>query len=202
MPTTSQRSQSISSERSRLRTLGISQRNALCAHERTAFSHRACSHIAHYLEQMTGDCSHTILAGYWPIHSEIDPRPLFDFVSSRGGHVALPAVIDETTMVFRTFASTTQLELMRFNTFGPSANNAVVAPTVIIVPLCAFDNQCHRLGYGAGYYDRAIEHLQKHGHRVHLWGLSFSCQEVESIPERKHDLVLQKIFTEKGFIER
>ncbi|WP_102830658.1 5-formyltetrahydrofolate cyclo-ligase [Bartonella bovis] len=202
MLTTSQCLQSISSDRSHLRALGISRRNALCAHQRTTFSHRACSHIAHYLEKMMGDCSHTILAGYWPIHSEIDPRPLFDFVLSRGGHVALPAVIDETTMVFRTFTPTTQLEPMRFNTFGPSANNAVVTPTIIIVPLCAFDSQCHRLGYGAGYYDRTIEQLQKDAHRAHLWGLSFSCQEVESIPERKHDLVLQKIFTEKGFIER
>ena len=29
----------------------------------------------------------------------------------------------------------------------------------MLVPLAAFDARGHRIGYGAGYYDRAIERL-------------------------------------------
>ncbi|MCZ2203706.1 5-formyltetrahydrofolate cyclo-ligase [Bartonella sp. A05] len=190
------------SVRSRLRTLGLSRRNQLSAHDKRLFSQQACSHMIHYLERIVEDFSKTILSGYWPIRSEIDPRPVFHFVSSRGGCLALPAVLDRTTMVFRKFSEGMSLEPMRFGTVGPGADSAIVSPTIIIVPLSVFDRQCHRLGYGGGYYDRAVEKLQKNKSSIHLFGLGFSCQEVESIPYAEHDLVLRGIFTEKGFLER
>ncbi|CAF26595.1 hypothetical protein BQ11340 [Bartonella quintana str. Toulouse] len=193
---------SASSVRSQLRKSSLSRRDALSAQDRALFSQRACSHFMHVLEQRGEDFSRIILAGYWPIKSEIDPRPLFDAITFRGGRLALPAVLDSTTMVFRTFSQSTVLEPMRFGTLGPSTGNAIVVPSLIIVPLSAFDNQCHRLGYGGGYYDRAVKALEKQGHQINLWGLGFSCQEVSSIPHAEHDLVLQGIFTEKGFLKR
>ncbi|WP_455480540.1 5-formyltetrahydrofolate cyclo-ligase [Bartonella sp. B12(2025)] len=194
--------QSASLIRSQLRKRGLSHRDALSSEERALFSHRACSHLIDSLEQKGEDFSRMILAGYWPIKSEIDPRPLFDAIALRGGDLALPAVIDSTTMVFRAFSQSTVLEPMRFGTVGPSAENAIVVPNFIIVPLSAFDSQCHRLGYGGGYYDRTVKVLEKQGHRINLLGLGFSCQEVESIPHTEHDLVVQGIFTEKGFLKR
>ncbi|ETS17419.1 hypothetical protein Q648_00905 [Bartonella quintana JK 12] len=56
--------------------------------------------------------------------------------------------------------------------------------------------------YGRGYYDRAVKALKKQGHQINLWGLGFLCQEVSSIPHAEHDLILQGIFTEKGFLKR
>ncbi|EJF78983.1 5-formyltetrahydrofolate cyclo-ligase [Bartonella sp. DB5-6] len=194
--------QSISSLRAQLRKIGLSHRDALSAQERATFSQRACSHLIKTLEEKEEDFSHMILASYWPIKSEIDPRPLFDAIALRGGRLALPAVLDSTTMVFRAFSRNTVLEPMRFGTLGPSVENAVVVPNFIIVPLSAFDNHCHRLGYGGGYYDRAVETLEKQGHQISLLGLGFSCQEVEFIPHAEHDLIVQGIFTEKGFLKR
>ncbi|AGF74971.1 5-formyltetrahydrofolate cyclo-ligase [Bartonella australis AUST/NH1] len=201
MPKITKCPESLSQIRSRLRALGHLRRDELSVQERRLFSQLACAHIVHYLEQIVEDFSQTVLAGYWPILSEIDPRPLFDFVLSRGGHLALPAVIDSTRMVFRAFSATTPLEPMRFGTFGPGANQRVINPSIVIVPLSAFDNQCHRLGYGKGYYDRAIKNLQKSGHHARLLGLGFSCQKVESIPCTDHDLIVEGVFTEKGFFK-
>ncbi|WP_429137173.1 5-formyltetrahydrofolate cyclo-ligase [Bartonella heixiaziensis] len=194
-------SQSASLVRSQLRKSGLSKRDALLPQEREIFSHRACSHLIQILEQRGEDFSRMILACYWPIKSESDPRPLFEPVTARGGCLALPAVLDSTTMVFRTFSHNTVLEPMRFGTLGPGSENAVVVPNFIIVPLSAFDSQCHRLGYGGGYYDRAVEALEKQGHQIYLLGLGFSCQEVSCIPHAEHDLVLKGIFTEKGFLK-
>ncbi|OPB34841.1 5-formyltetrahydrofolate cyclo-ligase [Bartonella taylorii] len=194
--------QLTSSLRAQLRKSGLSRRDALSAQERATFSQHACSHLIKTLEEKGEDFSRMILAGYWPIKSESDPRPLFDAIALRGGSLALPAVLDSTTMVFRAFSHDTVLEPMRFGTLGPGVENAVVVPNFIIVPLSAFDSQCHRLGYGGGYYDRAVEALEKQGHRLNLLGLGFSCQEVESIPHAEHDLVVQGIFTEKGFLKR
>ncbi|UNE53911.1 5-formyltetrahydrofolate cyclo-ligase [Bartonella machadoae] len=200
METTEQ--ESASQIRTKLRKSGLSKRDALTPQERAIFSQRACSTLLASLEAKGIDFSRMIFAGYWPIKSEIDPRPLLDAIALRGGHLALPAVLDSTTMVFRAFSQNTALESMRFGTLGPGAGNAVVIPDVVLVPLSAFDKQCHRLGYGGGYYDRAIAALEKQGHQIYLLGLGFSCQEVESIPPEEHDLVLQEICTEKGFLKR
>ncbi|WP_175869311.1 5-formyltetrahydrofolate cyclo-ligase [Bartonella gabonensis] len=193
--------ETASSLRAQARKSGLSCRAALSTEERVLFSQRACRHFLEYLEKKSTDFSRLILAGYWPIKSEIDPRALLDAVASRGGCLALPVVLDSTTMIFRAFSAHTTLEPMRFGTVGPSADNATVIPNNIIVPLSAFDRHCHRLGYGGGYYDRAVEALEKQGHHMALWGIGFSCQEVASIPAAKHDLQVQGIFTEKGFLK-
>ncbi|EJF74217.1 5-formyltetrahydrofolate cyclo-ligase [Bartonella alsatica] len=193
--------QSATLIRKQLRQRGLLHRSALSPQERAVFSQRACFHLIHSLEEKKEDFSRLILAGYWPIKSEIDPRPLFKAIALRGGRLALPAVLDSTTMVFRAYTPKTVLEPMRFGTLGPGAENAVVVPNLIIVPLSAFDSQCHRLGYGGGYYDRVVESLEKKGHHINLLGLGFSCQEVECIPHAKHDLILQGIFTEKGLLK-
>ncbi|WP_074381588.1 5-formyltetrahydrofolate cyclo-ligase [Bartonella doshiae] len=193
---------STSEIRSQLRQSSLSLRDALSSQERQTFSHCACAHLMHVFEQRGEDFSRMVFAGYWPIKSEIDPRPLFEPIVARGGALALPVVLDSTTMVFRKFSNNTVLESMRFGTLGPGVENEVVVPNVIIVPLSAFDRQCHRLGYGGGYYDRAVDMLKKKKHQPHLLSLAFSCQEVESIPHQEHDLILQEIFTEKGFLQR
>ncbi|WP_332065728.1 5-formyltetrahydrofolate cyclo-ligase [Bartonella sp. CB189] len=192
---------SFSCLRSHLRQVGLSRRDALSLQDRTFFSRRACSHVINYLEQRIEDFSDLIFSGYLPIKSEIDPSPLLDYLAVHGSHLALPAVLDSTKMVFRQFSVETILESMRFGTVGPNSDNAVIIPNFILVPLSAFDHRGHRLGYGGGYYDRAIASLKQAGHSIDLFGFGFSCQEVEPIPRYEHDLVLQGIFTEKGFLK-
>ncbi|AQX18866.1 5-formyltetrahydrofolate cyclo-ligase [Bartonella sp. A1379B] len=200
MPHFPESTSSSLSVRNSLRHWGLSQREHLSLQDRSIFSHRACSHAAEYLDKKVNNLSGIIFAGYWPIRSEIDPRPLFDFITSRGGHLALPSIIDHTTMVFRRFSHESELERMHFGILCPSSKQAVVLPHFIFVPLSAFDHHGHRLGYGAGYYDRIVENFCTQDHPVHLFGFGFSCQEAAFIPPRTEDLLLQGIFTEKGFL--
>ncbi|WP_208441513.1 5-formyltetrahydrofolate cyclo-ligase [Bartonella raoultii] len=187
--------------RAQLRKIGLSKRAALSAPERATFSQQACTHLIRHLEEKGEDFSRLILAGYWPIKSEIDPRPLFHAIALRGGYLALPVVLDSSSMIFRAYSQDTMLEPMRFGTLGPGKEHATVVPNLIIVPLSAFDSCCHRLGYGGGYYDRAVEVLKQQGHQIRLLGLGFSCQEVEFIPPEEHDLIVEGIFTEKGLLK-
>ena len=67
---------------------------------------------------------------------------------------------------------------------------------VVIVPMMAFDRHGHRLGYGAGYYDRFLStnsHIQK-------IGVAFSCQEMDVIPADKNDVRMDMIVTETDVI--
>ena len=43
----------------------------------------------------------------------------------------------------------------------PSPAAAEIVPDIVLVPLAAFDRAGHRIGYGAGHYDRTLAHLRK-----------------------------------------
>jgi 5-formyltetrahydrofolate cyclo-ligase len=68
----------------------------------------------------------------------------------------------------------------------------------MLVPLAAFDVRGHRIGYGAGHYDRAIARLQARNLIPKLIGIAFDCQEVEIVPDEAHDMPLDSILTESG----
>lgn len=68
----------------------------------------------------------------------------------------------------------------------------------MLVPLAAFDCRGHRIGYGAGYYDRAIDRLKAKGIAPRLIAIAFDCQEVEEVPDQPHDVRLPEILTETG----
>jgi 5-formyltetrahydrofolate cyclo-ligase len=67
--------------------------------------------------------------------------------------------------------------------------------------LAVFDRRCHRIGYGAGYYDRTISRLEKLG-RLLTIGIAFSIQEVDQVPDEPHDRALDMIVTEREIITR
>lgn len=71
-------------------------------------------------------------------------------------------------------------------------------PALMLMPLAAFDRRGHRIGYGAGYYDRAIARLHVRGLRPRLIGVAFDCQQVERVPDEQHDIVLDQLLSESG----
>lgn len=69
---------------------------------------------------------------------------------------------------------------------------------LILVPGFVFDNKGGRIGSGKGVYDRF---LAKEGKLAQKLGIAFSPQVVsESIPQEPHDITLNGLVTEKGFI--
>ena len=139
-----------------------------------------------------------IVSGFWPMRSEVDVRPLMFALRENGARLCLPAILDKTTMVFRELIRGATLVDMGFGTHGPGPEAAVVEPDLMLVPLAAFDARGHRIGYGAGYYDRAIELLTRNGHALRLVGVAFDCQEVPEVPDEPHDVVIPEILTEGG----
>ena len=55
----------------------------------------------------------------------------------------------------------------------PGAAAAIVEPDLLFVPLAAFDRRGHRIGYGAGYYDRALKRLRASG-PIRAVGVAYS----------------------------
>ncbi len=140
----------------------------------------------------------TMVAGYWPIRSEIDPRPLLSFLREQGARLCLPVVLDKETIAFREYLPDAQLVQTGFGTMGPDEHAPLVDPAIMLMPLAAFDRRGHRLGYGAGHYDRALERFTLRGLQPLLVGMAFDCQEVAHVPNEPHDIALHQILTESG----
>ena len=70
---------------------------------------------------------------------------------------------------------------------------------VILLPLVAFDRRGHRLGSGAGYYDRALALRAGRPAPPLLVGLAHSCQEVQLIPAEPWDIPMDAVATERGY---
>ena len=77
----------------------------------------------------------------------------------------------------------------------PSPAAAEIIPDIVLVPLAAFDRAGHRIGYGAGHYDRTLAHLRKLK-AIAAIGLAFAVQEIELVPALSHDVALDYVLTE------
>ena len=139
-----------------------------------------------------------IVSGFWPMRSEVDVRPLMFALREKGARLCLPAILDKTTIVFRELVRGAPMVEMSFGTVGPHDGAEVLDPALMLIPLAAFDARGHRIGYGAGYYDRAIARLLDAGRPPRLIGVAFDCQQVEQVPDEPHDVVLDEILTESG----
>ncbi len=139
-----------------------------------------------------------VVSGFLPIRSEVDLRPAMAALADRGARLSLPVVLDRETIVFRELVRGADMVSTGFGTSGPGPQAAVLDPDIMLVPLAAFDRRGHRLGYGAGHYDRAIARLHGKGRKPHLVGVAFDCQEVERVPDEPHDVMLSAMLTESG----
>lgn len=136
-----------------------------------------------------------VIAGFFPMRSEIDPRPLMQALAGRGFGLALPCVT-ASGLIFRFWAFGDPLAKRRFGLSEPLETAASVAPDGFIVPLTAFDRRGHRIGYGAGHYDRA---LAQHPSALKI-GIGFAAQEVDHVPDEPHDHPLDAVVTEEGMV--
>lgn len=181
-------------EKARLRSEALSRRDAMAEESRIEASFRIAEHGARALSIEPG----TAVSGFMPIRSEPDIRPLMATLADRGARLCVPVVLDRRTIVFRDLVRGAELVPSGFGTVGPAADAAVLDPTMMLVPLAAFDAAGNRIGYGAGHYDRAIARLIAKGHTPYLVGIAFDLQEVPAVPFHDHDRPLHAVLTESG----
>jgi 5-formyltetrahydrofolate cyclo-ligase len=137
-----------------------------------------------------------IVSGYAPIRSEIDPTPLMRAIAARGARLALPTVTARgQALTFRAWSPNDRMVLGPLGIPEPSPAAPELVPDVMLVPLAAFDNQGHRIGYGAGHYDYTFAHLRKMK-AVKGVGLAFAVQQIKAVPALAHDVALDYVLTE------
>jgi len=180
--------------KAQLRSERLAARNALSVEERIEKSLAIAEAGGNLIDFLPGE----EISGFFPIKSEVDVRPLMQQLRTRGARLAVPIVMDKHTIIFRELLPGAPVVSTGFGTFGPGEEARIVDPDVMLVPLAAFDRAGHRIGYGAGYYDRAISKLHAQGRQPRLIGVAFDCQEIDIVPAEDHDVALDAILTESG----
>lgn len=184
----------LSTLKAELRAGRLAARDAIPVAERIEKSLQLAEHGLANLTFEPG----TAISGFLPIRSEVDLRPLMAGLRSRGARICVPVILDKERIAFRELLPDAPLIDCGFGTTAPGQEAAVLEPQVMLVPLAAFDAAGHRIGYGGGYYDRAIARLHENGGSPRLIGVAFDCQEVASVPAEPHDIPLQAVLTESG----
>lgn len=136
------------------------------------------------------------LALYCAIHNEVPTDSIADCALAAGKRVAYPRVVGGN-LEFVEIASLGDLVPGSFGVPEPLSGNRVppAALDLIVVPGVAFDRTGHRLGYGRGYYDRALDKCRPDCSKV---GLAYDFQVVAALPAmEEHDRPLTMLITEQ-----
>ena len=178
--------------KSALRNAALAARDALGRAQREAAAQAVAARGLPF-----GIAHGTIVGGYAAIRSEFDPLPLMRKLAAQGATLALPVVIAaDRPLQFRAWSFGEALRRSPLGIPEPLPEVSALAPDVLLVPLAAFDRAGHRIGYGAGHYDRALEQLRA-SRPIRALGLAFAAQEIAKIPALAHDVVLDYVLTEE-----
>jgi 5-formyltetrahydrofolate cyclo-ligase len=186
----------IQTDKEPLRREAIARRDALPPDARQAAA-EAIAARKFPLAIATG----TIVSGFMPLKSEINPLPLMRKLAGQGARLALPVVAGRgKPLIMRAWVFGEPLVAGVWGIREPKPEAAVVDPDILLVPLLAFDRAGHRIGYGAGYYDLTLAQLRARKPVIAV-GLAFAAQEVPAVPATSRDARLDLVLTERDVLD-
>ena len=186
----------ISEQKSELRNATLAKRDAMPADERQ----RGGETIAARPFPLT-IAPGTIVSGFMPLKSEINPLPLMKVLAGAGAKLALPAIAGRgKPLIMRAYAFGDEFARGQWGIREPKPEQPEVFPDVLLVPLACFDRAGQRIGYGAGYYDMTIHRLRTMK-KVIAVGVAFALQEIARVPATDRDERLDLVLTETGPID-
>lgn len=132
------------------------------------------------------------LAVYWPIKGEPDLLACYEKLHERGVALALPLVVAKDQAL--QFVPWVPGDAMDKDDYGipiPQKRDQFVTPDVILIPCVGFNEQCYRLGYGGGFYDRTLAVLPQ----AQTIGIAYQQALTRFAPD-VFDIALRMIITE------
>lgn len=138
------------------------------------------------------------IATYFPLKSEVDVSRLLRLEHRHKCFVA-PRTLPNFELNFHRVTASDGLEVGFGDVQQPTESAEFVSVSKIdlfLVPLAACDRQGNRLGFGKGYYDRALAYAP--GYKL---GIGFHCQLVAEVPFDAYDVPVNGFISEQGLIQ-
>lgn len=133
---------------------------------------------------------------YYPVHHEVDLRPLLD--KYKDEKVILLPVTHHDSIELRQYVGADNLKKGRYGIPTPQTGTYRGKPDLVIVPGLAFDKDLVRMGRGKGYYDKFLRKLGK----VTKVGVCYDFQVRDDVPWSWHDVRMDKVLTPSATYER
>jgi 5-formyltetrahydrofolate cyclo-ligase len=180
-----------------LRQAALSRRRELEPAARAKFGQR----LAVEGLRLAKGLSARAVSAFYPVRDEPDTLPLLAALAEAGFLTLLPITMARgVPLVFRAWrpGEPTKAGAMRIP--EPVEGARAVDPDLLFVPLACFDRAGHRIGYGAGHYDRTLRALRAKG-RVTAVGVAFAVAECPTTPFGAHDERLDFVLTDAELID-
>ena len=134
------------------------------------------------------------LALYSAIHKEVLTETVFKQALAVGKTLVYPRIKGDE-LEFVEVLTPADLAPGAFGVLEPQGHTLVPIESLdlVVVPGVVFDHAGHRLGYGRGFYDRALAACRSDCVRV---GFAYDFQLIEALPVAGHDKTLSVLMTE------
>lgn len=132
-----------------------------------------------------------------PVDGEVDLRAVADRLRATGWRLALPVVGPNHTLAFHRWEPGGELRPNRYGTDEPVGSDPVELEEldVVVVPAVGADRHGNRLGFGAGFYDRALSGRPE---GLLIVAVVFECQLVDRLEPRPWDVAVDAVLTERA----
>ena len=141
-------------------------------------------------------CAKTVLM-YYSLPDEVFTH---DFIDkwSKEKTILLPAVKGDD-LELKVYTGRECMLKGCFNIYEPQgeAYNALTTIDVAVIPGVSFDRNGNRLGRGKGFYDRFLKKLN-----TFKIGVCFGFQLNDEIPHGEHDVAMDEVWTENGYVSK
>ena len=117
------------------------------------------------------------VGGYYPYNYEVDAIKILEDFEKKDYSISLPKIKKKFQMNFFKWSTKDPLTINKFGIPEPISDK-VLYPSILLVPLVAFDKHLNRIGYGGGFYDRYIKKIKK-SKKIITIGLAYSFQKVK-----------------------
>ena len=143
---------------------------------------------------------------YVDFKNEVVTKELIEYSLLVGKRISVPVVADKVATGRALIASEIKsfkedLSEGAYGILEPPADRIRITDPLsidmVVVPGVLFSRQRHRIGYGAGYYDRFLRLLRKD---CYIIGICFDVQLYDIIPFEEHDIPMDLIITETGIV--
>ena len=177
-------------------------RDGLSLSERKDKSHGICDNILALLESDFKGAN--IFLCFYPFGYEVDLLELYGRLLEEGKNLFFP-VSNKNTHELTFYRVNHLKDDFRSGAYGIMEPDTRLeeydlddSSTVVITPGLIFDENCNRIGYGAGYYDRFFS---LHPDVIKL-GVGYDLQIIENLDVEAYDVPLDYVVTNNRLIKR
>jgi 5-formyltetrahydrofolate cyclo-ligase len=178
----------------RLRLAALAGRAARSPEERL----RAGAAIADHVVELAGALVARTVAGYAAVGTEPPSLPALDRLLAAGVAVLLP-VVAGTDLDWADYTGPDALRRAARGLLEPVAArvgvDALGSVDLVLAPALLVDGSGHRLGRGAGYYDRALRRAA-----APVYAVVYDDELTEALPYQRHDMPVDGVLTPSGAV--